>query len=392
MADDDPNADECGSTIGMDFENYVIGSAIEGRGNYDSMNDEFRRARREVMSRIWDLGWRTKLLGDVDRSIAEAGRPFGRQHAKLERYGKKYGWISYYELIGRLSDSGQIRDHWVGGGRNVTPDIDPSFPDEPPVAPLKLPEWVPGGSRNDEVWLRAGVVEVPEELWSPDELYSVAGGWLLVEGFLEHRHDGRRVWGFFRTLLLESTDVDPALEMIDGRDYLGNTFFPELPTVRDVFAGETPWSPRFEIPIADDDSNSRPALRGDWREEGIVLGQVAVQFAPGERGASTVLTRSYDIPSYNFAAKYGLRQLPGTLDFVGLNGVRASASFRIEEPWRGWLLYIRRDLVVDFASDRRIVQVAWGEREVTVEWSSVPAWVSEAHHKHENMWRVRRVH
>jgi hypothetical protein len=35
------------------------------------------------------------------------------------------------------------------------------------------------------------------------------------------------------------------------------------------------------------------------------------------------------------------------LDLVGLDGVRASATFRTEEPWRGHLLFVRRDLVVD---------------------------------------------
>lgn len=59
-------------------------------------------------------------------------------------------------------------------------------------------------------------IDEPTELWSPEDIYGVTGGWLLVEGFLEHRHDGRRVFGFFRTLLLEPTDVDPVLELASG--------------------------------------------------------------------------------------------------------------------------------------------------------------------------------
>ena len=203
MADDDPNGEECDSTFGMDFENYVIGSAIEGRQNYDFDHADFRRARGEVMVRVWDLGWRAPLLGDVDRAIAEGASRFGRERAKVERYGKKYGWIAYYELIGRLADAGHNRDQWVGGGRNVTPDIDPTFPDEPPAAPIQLPEWAPASPTDDEVWLRTGTVTVPAELWSPENIYGVTGGWLLVEGFLEHRRDGRKVFGFFRTLLLD---------------------------------------------------------------------------------------------------------------------------------------------------------------------------------------------
>lgn len=394
MADDDPNAKECDSTFGMDFENYVIGSAIEGRGNYDFDHADFRRARGEVMARVWDLGWRAALLSDVDRAIAEAGNRFGRERANVERYGKKYGWIAYYELIGRLADAGHNRDRWVGGGRNVTPDIDPTFPDEPPAAPVQLPEWAPASPTDDEVWLRTGAVNMPAALWSPDEIYGVTGGWLLVEGFLQHRRDGRQVFGFFRTLLLQPADVDPALEMIGQREYLGNHFFPDLPMVSGVFAGEAPWNPRFEARFDnndDDDAHSRPALRHDWHDEGIGLGHLAVEFSTGEGGSATALKRAYDVPSFEFAARFGLRQLPGTLDLAGLDGVRASATFHADEPWRGQLLFLRRDLVVDFAGDRRIVQVAWGEREVTVEWNSAPPWVRAVHQTYQHVWRDTRV-
>ncbi|TCJ32303.1 NACHT domain-containing NTPase [Parafrankia sp. BMG5.11] len=395
MADDDANAEECKISFGMDFENYVIGSAIEGRRNYDFTHAAFRRARGEVMARVWDLGWRAALLGEVDRGIADdAARRFGGDRAMVERYGKKYGWIAYYELIGRLVDTGQNRDRWVvGGGRNVSPDIDPSFPDEPPAAPVQLPEWAPASSTDDEVWLRNGGVSVPAEFWSPEEIYGVTGGWLLTEGFLRHRRDGRTVFGFFRTLLLEPADAAPALEMINGREYLGNQFFPDLPTVGGVFAGEVPWSPRFARRFDDDDDDpySRPALRHYWNDEGIALGQVAVALSTGDGGSPTILEQSYDVPSFEFAARFNLRQLPGTLDLVSLDGVRASATFGTEEPWNGHLLFLRRDLVVKFAGDRQIVHVAWGEREVTVDWNSVPPWVDEARRAYEHVWRNVRV-
>ena len=391
MADDDPNAEQCGSTVHMDFKNYVIGRAIEGRRTYDFDHAAFRRALGEVLARVWELGWRAALLGDVDQAIAETASRFGGERAKAERYGKKYGWIAYYELIGRLTDAGKSWDRLVGGGRNVTPDIDPSFPDEPPTVPVQLPKWAPASPTDDEVWLCTGEVSVPAELWSPEEIHGVSGGWLLLEGFLEHRRDGRRVSGFFHTLLLEPADVDPALELTGALEYLGNHFFPELPTASDVFAGEVPWSPRFEVRFDGDDVYSRPALRRDWREDGIALSQAAVELSTGQGQSPTVLNHSYDVPSFEFAARFGLRQLPGTLDLVGFDGIRASATFRAQEPWRGQLLFVRRELVVGFAGERRIVQVGWGEREVTADWTSVPAWIREVYQAYQHVWRDLRV-
>jgi hypothetical protein len=392
MADDDPDAAECDRTFGMDFENYVIGSAIKGRGNYDSDHPGYRRARGEVMARVWDLGWRDQVLGSIDREIAEdAARRHGRERAKAERYGKKYGWIAYYELVGRLSDAGESRDLWAGGGRNVLPDIDPTFPDEPPAALVRLPEWAPAGTIDNKAWLRTGTVSVPAGLWSPSEIYGVTGGWLLAEGFLEHQRDGRQVFGFFRTLLLDPEDADAAAGLIREQEYPGNDFVPGLPMVRGVFAGEMPWSPRFEVRPDVEDSYPHRVLHREWGDEGIAFAQVAVEFPVGEFESPAALEGSYDVPSFEFAARSGLRLLPGSLDLVSLDGTRASAAFRAEGAWRGHLLFLRHDLVTAFADGRRIVQVAWGERNVTADWNSIPAWARTAYQAYEHIWREVRV-
>jgi hypothetical protein len=388
MGDDDPNAAECASTFGMDFENYVIGSAFEDRGNYDYHHVGFREARGEVLARVWDLGWRAELFGDIDRGIADAANRPGGERAKTERYGKKYGWIAYYELVGRLDDAGIVRDRWIGAGRIVTPDIDPSFPEEPREAPMQLPEWAPSGPLDDEAWFRSGELVVPADLWSRDEIYGISGGWVLVEGFLEHRREERRVFGFFRTLLLDPDDVEAAVELIGEHEYLGNDFFPRLLTARGVFAGEVPWSPRFNVRADEsfDADHPHSALRHEWSDVGIKFGQAAVELVTVEGDSPTALKGSYDVPSFEFADLFRLRQLPGTLDLVDFDGVRASATFRTAKPWRGKLLFVRRDLIVGLAGNRPIVQVAWGERGLTFERGSVPAWVSAVYEGYEYVW------
>jgi hypothetical protein len=378
----------------MDFENYTIGSVIAGRSNYDYDHPGFRQARGEVMARIWELGWRAALLGDTDQEIAEtAGRP-GTARPPAERYGKKYGRIAYYELTGRLADAGRAGDRsWVGGGRQVSPDIDPTFPAEPPPAPLPLPQWAPAGPVPEQQWLRTGVVTVPEDLWSPDSLDGLDGRWLLAEGFLEHHQDGRKVFGFFRTLLLDPADAAAALELACAQDYPGNDFLPPLPLTRGVFAGEAPWSPRFQVPAGDDDPDTswQPALRHDWQDEGIAVGQVAVELPTGETGSPAALSQSYDVPSPAFAAAFGLRQLPGTLDLAGPGGARASVTCRADGSWQGHLLFLRRDLVAGFAAGRRIMQAAWGEREVTTDWGAEPPWARAAHQSYQHIWRQIRI-
>ncbi|WP_435178753.1 NACHT domain-containing protein [Actinacidiphila sp. bgisy145] len=391
MEDDDPNAEECGRIFGMDFENYIIGRAINGRSNYDFDHPEYRRARAEILARVWELGWREESFGGVDQSIvADSERPYGAKR-RVERYGKKYGWIAYHEMVGRLVDADRAPSLF-GGPERLMPDVDPTFPDPPPVTPLPLPLWAPEELTEDRSWLASGAVTVPDHLWSPEEIHGVKGGWLLVEGYLDHSYGGRTVFGFFRTLLLEQENVETACQLARDRQYPGNHFFAPLPTVSDLLAAEMPWSPRFKLTLDDDvpGAYSRRELYIEGQADGIVYDQVAVEFS-SDSTSDTGLGGNYDVPSFDFAARFGLRQLPGTLDLVGMDGRRASAVFRADRPWRGHLLFLRRDLVESFAGDRRIMQVAWGERGVASDWRSVPSWMRAIYQSYAHVWRHVRV-
>lgn len=225
MEDDDPNAEECDRTFGIDFENYVIGTAINGRDNYDFHHPGYRRARAEVMARVWELGWRKAEFGSVDQAIATGTDRPASTHENVERYGKKYGWIGYHEMVGRLVDADRPPARF-GTAERLMPDIDPTFPDTPPVVPVPLPPWAPAEATDDRTWVTSGTVAIPDRLWSPEEIYGVDGGWLLVEGYLSHRRQGRTVFGFFRTLLLDPKDAESAHQLASEHPYLGNDFFP----------------------------------------------------------------------------------------------------------------------------------------------------------------------
>jgi hypothetical protein len=90
-------------------------------------------ARRWVFQRTLSLGWTPKLFGDTDRYL---GRGRGRDQHKAERWGKKYQWIAYHELLARVADNFQpIRErfgesdyeglHQDIGGRELDPTLPP---------------------------------------------------------------------------------------------------------------------------------------------------------------------------------------------------------------------------------------------------------------------------
>jgi hypothetical protein len=144
------------SAIHMDFGNYTVGRLISGRGNYDDTHAGYRAVLRQIKRRILDLGYDAERFLGADRLIQQSSF-YGRQAddgKKTDRYGKKYSWIAFFEVAGRLSLRGRLPDRW--DPRLSATDIDPSFP-SPPLEwqpPLKDLFTEPFTTTAD--WLRSG--------------------------------------------------------------------------------------------------------------------------------------------------------------------------------------------------------------------------------------------
>ncbi|MCT7545266.1 hypothetical protein N5T80_02920 [Aliarcobacter cryaerophilus] len=122
-----------GTPIHMDFENYTIGRLIEGRSNYDSKHKEYKLILSQIYWRMYNLGYLFTKFGEIDKQIGDdSWRNSNNESAgKIDRYGKKYSWIAFYEMAGHRSDLGLLKK-WENEDelRISDTDIDPSFPIE----------------------------------------------------------------------------------------------------------------------------------------------------------------------------------------------------------------------------------------------------------------------
>jgi hypothetical protein len=391
IAGDDAPAAECDKTFGMDFENYIVGALYEGRGNYQMTHEGFLAGLADVRGRVWQLGWRESAFDEIDTRIRDDQWRRHESPKRTERYGKKYGWVAYYELAGRLDDRGEIRDRLWTGGRGVYPDIDPTFPEAPRPLAQQLPAWASEGPEDDEAWYRDGPVDVPDDLLRADTLNGEPGPWVLVEAWLEHRDPecGRRVWGFVRGVLVAAEDAESLQSSLEGRSYLGNHFVQPAPSDHMTFAGEMPWSARFHA--AGDLENGKAPYMAEVSERhdepGIEIELLGHGYDIEASRTVTNVASGHWVPSYNVATRFGLRQRPGTLDLVGLDGRAASATLAGPTGFAGKLLYIRRDLLAEYAGARKLVQLAWGERQVDVDWGRPPEWLTDARSENVELWR-----
>ncbi len=123
-------------------------------------------AKRWVMRRVVGLGWTPRLFGEQDRRVGY-GRG-GREAHKAERWGKKYQWMAFHELLARIADNYHALrsfDDWrpYSGLHQLTGrrDIDPSVP------PLDYRLFVERADRDGLDWRRPHVI-LPD--WPPAQL------------------------------------------------------------------------------------------------------------------------------------------------------------------------------------------------------------------------------
>ena len=118
-----------------DFGHYVVSPVLRA---FDTQDEEglFELAQRAIFSRVLELGWRPEVFKKVDGHLHSGSRT---DHA-VERIGKKYQRIAFYELLGHLADHLPIRERWTDDppdsyryaeqlvSRNIDPRSSPKSP------------------------------------------------------------------------------------------------------------------------------------------------------------------------------------------------------------------------------------------------------------------------
>ena len=113
-----------------DFGRYVFQSGLHNWPQIDP-----NKLSNWAVKRIFELGYDVEKHGEFDHRSFEHLRNVRSGH-KIERIGKKYQWIAFYEILARVSDSFKMRDPWSWSKQELVPydgawepyvrDIDPT--------------------------------------------------------------------------------------------------------------------------------------------------------------------------------------------------------------------------------------------------------------------------
>lgn len=368
------DVDDPEHAIHMDFGNYTIGRLVDVRGNYDFRHREYAKVRRQIADRMRRLGYSTDRFNELDRRIG-LRMEYGRDGHKVDRYGKKYSWIAYFEMYGLRSAMGKLEDHPLIAPRTTDCDVDPSFP-------AAIPQWDPPrcdvfGSSPAEIhdWIVRGAIPDYVSLLRLAGVDGHPGDWVLLNAAIhEGAEDGREMRGWVTSVFApERSIVRLQAEVEAGRD-LSDKGFPDLREDYYTYHGEVPWSLAYGSDVRT--SSGLPRRMNDrafdyfdrrWKP-GIPVESTCRQWVWESYHSELNQIGPVVFPAPPLAVALKLRVVGGSTDMVDQRG-KAATLYR-EAPGPGFgshFLYMRRDLIESYIKDHRLrlVQAVTGERSVS---------------------------
>ncbi len=235
----DPAVKEAiGDAIRMDFGNYTIGRLVPNRANYDDENTGYVQVRAKIERRIFDLGYRAEAFDEAENDIGRTSWN-ARDEYKVDRYGKKYSWIAYFEMWGEREVTKKLPD-WRLGERTSDCGVDPSFPKRPSDWTPPIPDLFGEQGVDTESWVKGGYTPKWDPILVVPEINGHTGEWVLVEGYVcgLDESKNREFFAFLRGMFVARKDVPNLKEKFLGVEYPGNSKIPEGATEYYLYAGE----------------------------------------------------------------------------------------------------------------------------------------------------------
>ena len=381
------------SPLGMDFENYTIGRLVPERSPYDFDHPDYQDVRAKILWRIEQLGWDKENYAEIDERIATSSVYNSRMNRpKTERYGKKYSWIAYYEVVGQRLDEG-VLELW---GERFAADIDPSFPEPLYQRELQAAGYLGSSEMDTSDWIEnSGLPEIGD-LTRIETLNGTSGPWILLDGYVseESKEMDRNFYFTCRAFLVEEESSKKLISCWEedterrkirlpepiqtGYLYSGELsglFNSNLDSDAEVelFVGTEVKKQKQRIFIGEDglpiitDKEKLVEVEVPVKESIKVCSPVARFFWDAEDTAMPSV--GADVLTSRFTKTLGLKIDPVSLDFLDIEGNLAArnVSFKGQgDNNRRSLFYIREDLLIKFMTEAKL-DLIWfvrGERRI----------------------------
>jgi hypothetical protein len=386
--------------IHMDFSNYTLGRIVKGGHAYSNPEEKIK-VRKQIYWRIYDLGWSKELFAEFERAIGNDNyyNSSRTKQAKVERYGKKYSWIAYFENAGLRADLGLLEKEW-NSFRLSDADIDPSFPEKVVNESFFIDDILGDRSISLNEWYENGGMPNFEGYIEVYEIKGDSGPWICLDSFVvqEEISTERSSYIVTRGLVIEESKYDEVIKLLKGQNF-AKVHIPEKRENYYSFAGElynideathsNYANLRFDIDTQkrkikkDEPDYFTHLIWSDVFNETNLPEEIEIEVDVNKELEVLLPVMEYNWESYHtpvndaghtsilgkeIANHLGLISEPQTFDLFDRDGKLAVIQFRNGEDYNNnnSFVYIRKDLLDQFLAETKskLVYTMWGEREV----------------------------
>mgnify|MGYP001396925691 CR=1 FL=1 len=230
--------------------------------------------RYGIVKRVFELGYDRKLHGDYDNTVSNFY--YSRHENKIERIGKKYQWIAFYEIMSSLTDNYKLNESWSsddkyefykGAWQLNLRNVDPAYitknseeSEDYTVKTVNAKEWWADKEYQEWNYPDSEWVKTINDLPNPKEVIEKKERnnteWLYLEHFVKwnepkkigvDRYEGRRkeIWYLIQALLVKKSDKKKIISYLKQQNFWGRW----LPENRDDYSSlmnrEKFWSPAY---------------------------------------------------------------------------------------------------------------------------------------------------
>jgi hypothetical protein len=388
--------------IHMDFSNYTIGRIVKDGHSYSDPSEK-QKVRRQIYWRIFNLGWNAELFNEAEKALGNDNY-YGRgrtEQAKVERYGKKYSWIAYFENAGLRDDLGLLDRDW-DRFRLSDADIDPSFPEEPKNELFFSPNLLGDKTTSLVDWYENGGMPFVEEYLTLKDLKGNIGNWICLDSYIgqEDISIERNRFTFIRGLIIKESDNVINLLKIQN---MGGRWLPEKRENNYTYAGElyifdeatydNQTTLEFEIAkkkikikrgepgyypsvffdVEDDKISTREDFPEEIEKEVSEIKEFdalmpVMEYNWESHHSSTNSAGQITIVAKEIVNHLKLVSQPQTFDLLDSDGNIASLHLKHQSDYDNShnFVYIRKDLLDKYLLEtkNKFVWIIWGERDV----------------------------
>ena len=278
-----PNSRKVPGVYG-DFGRYILQSTIEQFENVD-IGNIFHFAMQFIRD---ELGYKNELFSDFDKHYGH--NEIRSITKKAERIGKKYQWITFYNILARLSDREKIKDwndeniKYLGPWQLYIRDFDPTAnqhflvcKDTPSIDFIgNIDEFIPFDSKTEVVenWTKekgSFFSQLPSSLITKDKngiewikLYSHDDVEISENDDSVSYNKGEKIWAFTEGYFVKEKDFDNLISHLENTN-LNQERLPETYTPDDIYLREYPWATSY-LSLCEDGWNLYKAYTGEEKE------------------------------------------------------------------------------------------------------------------------------